>query len=56
MKRNRNHWTTTDPNFVKEAIGGSEKKLKTGQWIKVSKNAVFRGPSRDSVRNQAKAF
>ena len=55
MRTHRGHWTRTDPHHVRAAIGTNEKRLKSGEWLKVSGGQVFRGNSRTEVRNAAKA-
>ena len=55
MRKNRGHWTTTDPNHVRATVGAPEKRLRNGKWVKVTNGKVFHGHSREDVRRQAKA-
>jgi len=54
MKRSRNHWTTTDPAHVRQFIRTNEKKLRNGNWVKVTADKVVHGASRKEVREKAK--
>jgi len=54
MKRSRNHWTTTDAAHVRSALGSAEKKLRNGNWVKVTGDKVVHGASRQEVREKAK--
>jgi hypothetical protein len=53
--RNNGHWTKSNAEYVRSKVGSSEKKLKNGQWIKISKSRVVTGDSRSEVRAKIKA-
>jgi hypothetical protein len=53
--RNRGHWTTTDAQFVRKAVGKAEAKLRNGKWVKITGDTVVHGASRTEVREAAKA-
>lgn len=55
MKRNRGHFTTTDPQHVRSRLKKPEQKLRDGSWIKVTADRVITGTSRSDVRAKAKA-